>query len=62
MAKASTLWIPLSGTGEVSNDNEGITRITESGVTRITESGTTRVLEDTVIIPKDDTVWSESDT
>lgn len=62
MAKPTTAWTSYNGTGEVSNANEDIERITEAGDTRITEASDTRILEDSVYSPKSATTWTESNS
>lgn len=64
MAKAGTVWKPLSGTGEVSPGNEGdYLKTSSSDYLLIATGGTDRVLLGaTVITPKASTVWSGSDS
>lgn len=64
MAKNATIWKPLSGTGEVSNDNTGsYLKINATDYLLKTAGSTDRILlGDTVVKPKAQTAWSSSDT
>lgn len=62
MAKAITVWIPMSGTGEVSPANEGDFLLLENGDNLLLETGDDALLEDVVQTPKAATVWSGSDS
>lgn len=62
MAKAATVWTPLSGTGEVSPSNEGDFLLLENGDNMLLETDDDVLLEDVVYTPKAATVWSGSDS
>lgn len=63
MAKPATVWKPLSGTGEVTPDNEGDYLKTSSADYLLLATGSTNrlLLGSTVITPKANTVWSSND-
>lgn len=58
MAKASTIWKPLSGQGDVNTSTEGNFVLLENGDKLLLETGDDLLLEDTVFVPKAATVWS----
>lgn len=63
MSKSATIWKPLSGSGEVSNDNEGSRLLIDSLSFLILATGSTDklLLGSTVITPKSLTEWSVND-
>lgn len=64
MAKAATIWKPLSGTGEVSPSNDGdYLKTSSTDYLLLATGGTDRLLLGaTVITPKAATVWAGSDS
>jgi hypothetical protein len=59
--KSATAWRPQSGTGDATSITDTFL-ITESSDFLITESGDFLILDSSVVTPKDDTVWSQTDT
>lgn len=63
MSKSTTIWRPLSGSGEVSNDNEGSRLLIDALSFLILATGSTDklLLGSTAITPKSLTEWSVND-
>lgn len=61
MAKAATVWTPLSGTGEVTADNEDDFLLLENGDNILLETGDDILLEPVVVTAKAATEWSSND-
>lgn len=61
MTKSATVWRPLGGQGDVTNDNEGDFLLLEDNSSHLLlENGDDIILEDSVVRAKSATVWSES--
>jgi len=61
VTKTATVWRPQTGTGDVTNIADTFV-ITESSDFLITESGDFLILNSSIVTPKDDTIWGETNT
>lgn len=62
MAKNATIWKPVGGQGDVTNENDGdYLKINSTDYLILTSGSTNRLLLGaTVVVPKPATVWSDA--